>query len=1326
SETWAAEHELADGAIDFVGRRDHQVKLRGFRIELGEIESVLEAHPAVAERLVMVREDRPGDRRLVAYVARAADAIGALDDASFVAELRRLAVDSLPEVMVPSIVVLDALPLTPNGKIDRRALPVPDASIDTAAERVAPRNPIEERLAALFAELLGVPEVGIHDDFFTLGGHSLLATRLVAAVRAEMDAELPLVAVFDGPTVAELAARVAAGATDSGSTGSGKAASEQTAAAQPRTDGASPLTFGQSRLWFLDRLEPGSTRYHMPFLFDLEGPLDPETLHAALLDVVERHEILRTTFHADAAGPEQRVGRARVPWTWIDLVGRAPAERDAELERRQRDFANAPFDLETGPVLRAMLACLDDGADSGIPAHRFMVVFHHIAFDGYSIDVLLRDLGAFYQARRDGVAATLPPLPTQVVEIARDQRREWTEARLTEHLDARLERLGGVPPLDLPFDRAPSADSLRPSRIWRTTWPSTVTAGLDGYAREHGSTLFRVLLAGFEALLGRLTGQDDFALAIATAGRERAELQDLIGFFVETVLLRADLTGDPTFETLVGRVRVDSLDALAHKGVPLDRQLDGVDPERRVGDDALARVVFVHQGEATRSREWVPGVALRADGVIPDQAKFALLVSTSLSSGRLVVDVEWDGDLFDRTTIVRWLGAYGRMLAAVAQGAGGRRISRLPIDDAASRHQRVVELNDTATPFPRQAHLSELFAEIVARHPDSEAVRDPGASLTYAELASRARRLARLLRRRGVGLDDRVAIGLERSTELLIAILAVIEAGAAYVPLDPTHPAERLAFMLDDSGARLLLTESTLHHVMPPTAPGSSAADPRPVLVLDASATRQAIAAEADGPLDTPSAAGADPLAYLVYTSGSTGRPKGVAVPHRGVVRLVRDTDYVRFAAGDRVAQFGNASFDALTFEIWGPWLAGGSVVVIPSEVGLDPDRLASTLADERVDVMFLTAALFDQVAQRRPDAFGGVRDLLAGGEAVDPRAARAVLGSSAPPRRLINGYGPTECTTFAVTGPISNVAEDALAVPIGRPIGATVAHVVGTELSPVPLGGVGELVLGGAGLARGYHGRPARTAESFVPDPFGDTPGARLYRTGDLVRRLADGSIDFVGRRDHQVKLRGFRIELGEIESALEAHPAVAERLVVVRDESAGERRLVAYVTRSVAASGEPVEEASPDTARFAAELRALASASLPEVMVPAIVVLDALPLTPNGKVDRRALPAPDLSAEARADRVAPRDAIEATLAELFADLLGVTRVGVHDDFFALGGHSLLATRLAAAVREVFDAELPLAEIFDAPTVAGLADSLRSAAVGSAPISALVAGPLD
>ncbi|MEM8932240.1 MAG: amino acid adenylation domain-containing protein, partial [Acidobacteriota bacterium] len=1045
---------------------------------------------------------------------------------------------------------------------------------------------------------------------------------------------------------------------------------------------------------------------NMPFGFDLDGPLDAEALRSSLLDVVERHEILRSTFHAGADGPEQRVGEARLPWSLIDLASTPPAERADEADRIEARFVDEPFDLDTGPILRALLLRLGDdlGGDlreATVPRHRLLLVVHHIAFDGYSLDILLRELGILYRRRLAADVDDEPllaALPAQVADHAVGQRRQWPESRLAASLDARLERLAGVSPLELPLDRPRVVGGARPIGIGRWIWPEAVIDGLEAYARARGTTVFTVLLAGFEALLGRISGQDDFALALAVASRERADVQDSIGFFVETLLSRARLDGDPSFDDLVERVRADVLDALAHQQLPLDRQLDGVDPSRRAGDDALTRVLFVQQGEVPRPIELAPGVVARAEELVSSEAKFDLLVSAARTDEGLRLDVEWDAALFDRTTVRRWFAAYGRMLAAVAEkglvgDVADQRISRLPIDDRALRHLESIEWNDTATAFPADHTLSQLFAEVVTHHADAEAVRDDGLSLSYAELASRSRRLARVLRRHGVGFDDRVGVLLERSADLLVALLAVIEAGAAYVPLDPSHPADRLAFMLDDSGARLLLTGANAPR------PTSSSTASWPVLELDDPTIVAAVEAEADGPLEPWPAAGPDQLAYLIYTSGSTGRPKGVAVPQRGVVRLVRESDYVRFRPGDRVAQVSNASFDVATFDIWGAWLNGGVSVVIRTDVLLDADRLAARLAAERIDVMFLTAALFHQTALRRPEAFGGVRDLLAGGEAVDPRGARAVLRSASPPRRLINGYGPTECTTFGTSWRIDQVAEQARSVPIGRPIGATVAHVVGADLSPVPLGGVGELLLGGPGLARGYHGRPARTATSFVPDPFGAEPGGRLYRTGDVVRRLADGSIDFLGRRDHQVKLRGFRIELGEIESVLEAHPALTERLVMVREDRPGDRRLVAYVARRL--------DDAPDPVAFVEALRALAADHLPDYMVPTLVVLDALPLTPNGKVDRRALPSPEPSIGTGAEPVEPSTETESVLAPIFAELLGLDEISIVDDFFALGGHSLLAARLVAHVEQRFEVELPLDAIFHAPTVAQLAARL-------------------
>jgi amino acid adenylation domain-containing protein len=1235
----------AAGEVEFLGRLDRQVKIRGVRIEPGEIEAALLALPGVRQAAVEAR----GGRLVGWVVLHRTDPTDRSDAKAALSSRLR---ETLPDSMVPSAwVLLPALPLTPNGKVDRKALPAPETAV--AGDFVAPRTPTEEVLAGIWSEILGQAPVGIHDSFFELGGHSLLAARVVSRLRDVFGVELPLRALFERPTVEGLAAAV-----EEARGSAGVAAPPLVRA--PRPDGLLPLSFAQERLWVLDCMEPGTAVYNLPTPLRLAGPLDAVALEAALDAIVRRHEALRTTFAARGGRPAQIIAPpAGFPLPRVDLAALPAPVREEELARLLAAEARRPFDLERGPLLRAALLRLS------AEDHALALTAHHIVFDGGSAEVLMREMDLLYAAFAAGRPAPLPELPVQYADWALWQRESLHGETLAAHLAFWRGRLEGVPPLDLPADRPrPPIQTSRGAEA-RIALPAELTGRLEALARREGATLFMALLAAFQGLLCRLSAQTDFAVGSPVANRGHRETEELIGFFANTLALRANLSGDPTFRELLGRVRAVTLEAFAHEDLPFEKLVAELQPERDRSRPPLAQVFCSLQNR--------PALRLGGLGVeVPDAdtaetgtgtARVDLTLVWHRDGGALRGTLEHNTDLFGHATARRLLERQTALLQAALTDPD-RRLSDLPLLAAAERAQLLAERSGARAPYPAEEAVPELFAAQARRQPEAPAVEFGDLRWTYAELAERARQLAAHLRRLGVTPGDRVGLALERSAGLVAAMLGTLEAGAAYVPLDPTYPPERLAWMREDAGLAAVVTPDELEAM----SEGAERSGGRPVRM----------------PAGSP--------AYILYTSGSTGQPKGVIVPHRAIARLILGTDYVRLGPADRVAQVANASFDAATFEVWGALLTGGCVVGLDREVTLSPERFAGELAERRITAMFLTVSLFNQVARQVPGAFRGLRHLLVGGEAVDPGPVRTVLADR-PPERLLNGYGPTESTTFAVWHLIGEVPPGAASVPIGRALANTRTYVADPALHLAPDGIPGELLLGGDGLALGYWRRPDLTAERFVPHPWSDRPGERLYRTGDLMR-WNGGVLDLLRRIDQQVKIRGFRIEPGEIEAALLDHPAVAACAVVPRQDAPGDRRLTAYLVLAA-----PRAEADP------AELRAFLAARLPAHLVPAaFATLPALPLTPNGKADRQALlrlPAP---ASEAGGSTAPRTPLEEVVAGIWCEVLGIERVGAHDNFFAAGGHSLLATQVTAHLRQALGIELAVGVLFEAPTVAELA----------------------
>ncbi|MFP2929328.1 amino acid adenylation domain-containing protein, partial [Pyxidicoccus sp. 3LG] len=1208
-----------EGTLGFLGRLDAQVKLRGFRVEPGEVEAALRDAPGVRDAAAAVREDSPGDRRLVGYVVLQPGATWEPE------RVRASLASRLPEYLVPSALVrLESFPLTPSGKLAYRLLPAPDAdSLRGGAPYVEPGDRLEQTLADIFAAVLKVPRIGATDSFFTLGGHSLLATQVVSRIRSALGVELPLRTLFEAPTVTALARRI------DGSRSMDPAKKVAPVPDRPRmpmlvarTEEAE-LSFAQLRLWLVDQFQPGTALYNIPAALRLKGTLEVAALERAFSELVCRHQSLRTTFRAREGRPIQVIHPASDTSLEVtDLRHLPEPEREGEALRLAREEARQPFDLMRGPLLRTGLLRL------GEEEHVLLVTMHHVVSDAWSLSVLIREVGVLYEAFVMGRPSPLPELPIQYADYA-VQQRQWLQGEVLEgQLDYWKLQLDGAPPmLELPTDRPRTADSRNPGAVMSVELPRELTRSLGNLCRREGATLFMGLLAGLQALLSRYSGQEDISVGAPIAGRRQAETEGLIGFFVNTLVLRTRLEGNPTFRELLGRVKDVTLGAYSHQDVPFEKLVEVLKPERQLGHTPLFQVALVLINTPPMDLA-LHGLSLTpVDAVDSGTSKFDFtLTLTELPQG-LRGNLEYRTDLFDASTVKRMM-EHLRVLLENAVAYPARRLSELSLQPTAERRRVLVEWNATTVDYPRDASVHSLFEARAASTPDAVALESGGRSLTYAELERRANQLANHLRADGVRPGDRVALCVERSLEAVVAVLGTLKAGAAYVPLDPSAPEDRLAFMLEDTGASRVLTLEGADQHLPSRGP--------PRLFLDSEWARIATAPDTAPRVDVT---GSD-LAYVMYTSGSTGRPKGVCVPHRGVVRLVVGSRFARLGADEVFLQLAPLAFDASTFELWGCLLHGARLVVPPAGA-LSLEELGRVLDQHRITTLWLTAALFEQMVARQPEPLGRVRQVLAGGDVLPPERVREHLARAqarAPEHlarggRLVNGYGPTEGTTFTCCHVMTDPAEVGHSVSIGQPIANTRVYLLDAHLRPVPLGVAGELYIAGDGLAWGYLRRPELTAERFIPDPFSAVPGARLYRSGDLARWLPDGKLQFLGRRDAQVKVRGFRIELGEVEGVLSRHPSVREVVVLAREDMPGGKALVAYLAPRPGAVLEPQV------------LRAWLRDSLPDYMVPsAFVVLDALPITRNGKVDRRALPHPDSagSGERRQEYVAPRTPVE------------------------------------------------------------------------------------
>ncbi|MCX4863850.1 non-ribosomal peptide synthase/polyketide synthase [Streptomyces sp. NBC_00825] len=1240
----------SDGVLDYAGRGDDQVKIRGFRIEPAEIEAVLTRLPGVAQAAVIAREDQPGVKRLAAYAVPVPGG-----EAPDPAALRAALAGVLPEYMVPAtLTVLDALPLNANGKLDRRALPAPDLS--AVGERyTAPRTPQEELVAEVFGKVLGLDRVGALDDFFQLGGDSILSIQVVSRLR-RAGAEISVRQLFDHPTAAALAPHV--GAASGTGPGTKDVDAGPDAIVRVPRDGAVPLSSPQARMWFAAEHDSASAEYNSGRAARLRGPLDTGALRDALRSLVARHESLRTTFDTvDGQGVQVIHPPAPVDLPVLDC----PADAVDALVHR---LLGEPFDLRTGPLLRPTLIRVAD------EDHVLVLSMHHIVMDGWSLGVIQRELGELYAGR-------IPAeLPVQYADYAVWQRERLTPRTLEDGLGYWRAQLADVPVLELPTDRPRPAERTTRGASFQTVIPAGQLARFTEVCRARGATLFMGLTAVGQVLLSRYSGQQDVVVGTVTSGRDRDELKDVVGFFINTLALRTHIDERDSTTALLDRVRSTVLDAFAHAEVPFDRVVDAVVTERDPSRSPLVQVAISHEKlSGAPAGPDADGLDWQDQALKSTTAQFDLTLDFGEVDGALLSNIVYNTDLFDEATIRRLSAHLLELLGAMAADpeAPLRAVPRL----TGAEHTEIVGGWTDGAEGPAGAVLTEVFADRVTRTPDALALVCEGERLTYGELDVRADRLAHALRAHGVGPEVRVGVCLPRGTAPVVTLLAVFKAGGVFVPLDPEYPADRLAFMMADSGLRVLLAAGDTRDAV--------AEAPVPVLLLE-ELDRTAEAAHDGPPLTRLTPANA---AYVFYTSGSTGRPKGIVVPHAGVLRVARDPR-LAFTADDVISQTATLSFDASALEIWSAFANGAALAISTARV-LSVEELGTLVRTHRVTVLWVTTGLFHEVVDADVAMLRDLRMVMTGGDVLSPRHFQRVV-EEAPEVQLVAAYGPTETTIFA-TVHLVDWAEQRPSVPIGTPLGQTRAYVLDSWLRPVPVGIAGELYLAGECVTRGYAGHPGLTAGRYVASPFS---AGRMYRTGDVVRWLPDGQLDFVGRADNQVKIRGFRIELGEVEIALASHPDVAQAVVAVREITPGTKRLVAY------AAGTGLDQAG---------LRAFASAALPDYMMPtAFVVLDALPLNANGKVDRKALPAPEPEALTAAEYTAPRTGREQLLAEVWASVLGLPRVGVHDNFFDLGGDSILTIQVVSRVREEGLTISPK-QMFKAPTVAGLAELVTEAA---------------
>ncbi|WP_442936453.1 non-ribosomal peptide synthase/polyketide synthase [Nostoc sp.] len=1263
---------LPDGNIEYLGRIDNQVKIRGFRIELGEIEAALSQHKDVQTSVVIVREDIPGDKRLVSYIVLQPE------QTPTVKELRSFLKERLPEYMVPSaIVILESLPLTSNGKVDRRALPAPEPSGTLSDKYVAPRTPLEEILAQIWVQVLKIELVGRHDNFFTLGGHSLLATQLVSRVRSSLKVELPLRSLFAAPTIAELVQLIQ------------QLQQQDIELAAPpilrRAENAEiPLSYAQQRLWFLDQFEPDSPFYNIPIGLRFIGSVNIAALEQSFREIIHRHEALRTNFVSVDGKPTQII-QVEPNWslTVVELQHLALTEQEIAAHKLVQQQAIEPFDLANDSLIRATLVVLS-------PTEQCLSVsIHHVVSDGWSISVFIEELQALYNAYSQGQASPLLPLPIQYADFALWQRQWLVGEVLNSQLSYWKQQLANAPTfLSLPTDRPRPAVQTFNGAYLEFALSVELTQQLTKLSQQQGVTLFMTLLAAYNTLLYRYTGQEDILVGSPIANRDRSEIERLIGFFVNTLVIRTEISGDRSFSELLTRVRDMAMEAYAHQNLPFEMLVEALQAERNLSHTPLFQVMFVLQNAPTASGLDLTGLNVSSLPVKLTTSRFDLTLIMQNSPTGLIGLWEYSTDLFDASTIDRMTSHFVTLLESIVANPQ-QQISQLPLLSEVEQQKLLFEWNDTQVDYPLHRCIHQLFEEQVELTPNAVAVEFKEQQLTYNQLNCRANQLAHHLRSLGVGADILVGLCVERSLEMVIGLLGILKAGGAYVPLDPEYPTERLSYILEDTQAKVLLTQRSLLDRLPPNQTQLVCLDTDAELISQCSQNNLITGVQANN------------LGYIIYTSGSTGQPKGIAMNQLALCNhILWHRDNLKIVRGAKTLQFASINFDVSFQEIFTTWCSGGTLFLITEELRHDTSNLLKVIQEKAIQRMFLPVVGLQQLAEF---AVGSelvnthLREIITAGEQLQITPAISKWLSQLSNCTLHNHYGPSE-SHLATSFTLPNLVDTwPLLPPIGRPISNTQIYILDKYLQPVPIGVQGELYIAGVLLARDYLNRPELTQEKFIPNPFSTYPDSRLYKTGDLARYLPDGNIESLGRIDNQVKIRGFRIELGEIETVLSQHTNVQASCAIVREDTPGDKRLVAYIVPQ------------PEQRVSVSVVRSFLKEKLPEYMLPsAIVILEALPITSNGKLDRRALPAPDLHSQLSDQYVAPRNPIEEILSLIWAQVLKVDLVGINDNFFELGGHSLLATQLVSRVRTNLKVELPLRSLFAAPTIAQLSQNIQ------------------
>ena len=1246
-----------DRNLEILGRIDFQVNIRGMRVELEEIEAVIKLHPSIREAVVSAREDVSGGQRLVAYIV--------VNNQDFNSgELRNFLASKLPDYMNPhTLMVMEKLPVLPNGKLDRKSLPEPDLSA-IQSEFIPPQTPTQEIIAKIWAEVLGIERIGIHDNFLELGGHSLLASLVISRLREALSLELSIASLFAAPTIATFSEQI----------GTSVQNLLPTLEPVPRNIEL-PLSLTQQRFWFLDQMEGANPAYNIVRVLNLQGSLNFTGLEQAIATIINRHETLRTSFGIADGKPIQVIAdKLAFTLPIIDLQELAEDQKTTEAQRLTTNEYLRPFALNESSLLRVTLMQL--GAES----HQLLIIMHHIISDAWSVGNFLQELSVIYSALTAGLPSPLPKLSIQYADYAYWQR-QWLENQPAQ-LDYWKQQLADIPAvIELPTDRSRTAIQTFRGDLQKFQFDSQLTHKLKNLSQKSGSSLFMTLLTAFVILLSRYSGQEDIVVGSPISNRNRVALEPLIGFFVNTLVLRTRLQENPTFEELLQQVRQMALDAYTHQDVPFDQLVETLQPQRHLSHSPLFQVMFVLQNSPSSKLELrdlqVTQIELQRATA---GANFDLTLSMQEKDSELGTELigafEYNANLFNADTIARMVESFHTLIEAVVANPQ-ERIRTLPLLTASQEHQLLVEWNNTVTDYPQKS-IHQLFEEQVEKTPDAVALVFEDQQLTYQQLNSQANKLAHYLQFLGVEPEILVGVYLERSLEMIVGYLGILKAGGAYVPLDPNYPPERLNYMVADSQMSIILTHSSLLPHLSLTLEQSQTK----IICWDKDFEIEIASQSCDNPINnfTP-----ENLAYVIYTSGSTGRPKGVLIQHSGLLNLVFwHLNNFQVKSSDRTTQLAGTAFDAAVWELWPYLVVGASIYLIKSEFLLSPEILQEKLTSHHITISFIPTPLAEQLCLLSWSENTTLRTMLTGGDRLNSYPSNKL------PFKFFNNYGPTENTVVTTSGQILSAESDGKFPPIGRPIANTQVYILDRYLQLLPIGVYGEIYIGGLSLARGYLNRPDLTSERFIANPF--VANERLYKTGDLGRYLPDGNIDFLGRIDHQVKIRGFRIELGEIETVLSQHPQVQQVVVIVREDHPGNKYLTAYIV-------------STTETLTSSELRQFLKEHLPEYMIPAaFVILKALPLTPNGKVDRRILPKPEITnAELETTFFAPRTALEAKLAEIWCTVLHREQVGIYDNFFELGGHSLLITSVISRIQEHFSIVLPLRSLFTAPTIAEL-----------------------